>query len=792
MLQHNLLLIVRNFKRFKTTFFINLVGLSTGLACTLLIFLWVNDELSMDKFHENDDMLFQIMENATQADGIRTQPSAPDLLGEAMIKEFPEINSYVSVTPYKWFGSFGLSVDERTTKAVGQYASKDFFKVFSYPLLEGDKEKVLADKNAIVISEALAIKLFKTSKNVMGKTLDCQILGLKGPVIVTGIFKGTPANSTEQFDFVLTYEAWKELSIKVGRPIHWDNHGPNTFLMLNKGTDITSFNKKIAGFLKSKSKGSNVDLFVAPFSDQYLHGTYKNGAQAGGRIEYVNLFSIIALFILGIACINFMNLSTARASRRVKEVGIKKAIGANRKTLITQYLSESIAMAFLALILAIFLVELFLPQFNSITGKQLVFSTSLNFIFTIVGITLFTGIVAGSYPALYLSGFNPATVLKGKLTTSFAELIARKGLVVFQFALSVILIVSVLVVYKQIEFVQTKNLGYDKDHIIYFDKEGKVAENQETFFSEARTIPGVVNISSIVTTLMGRNSSTSGLTWEGKNPNEVVQFENVTLSYDMIETLGVNMITGRTFSRNFKTDDHSLIFNESAISVMGLTDPVGKTVTLWGETMTIIGVAKDFHFESLHESVKPLFFMLDPTKTLKVMARLEAGKEKHALEQLDKLYSKFNPGYSFTYQFLDQDYQALYASEKRIAVLSQYFAGFAILISCLGLFGLAAFTAEKRVKEIGIRKILGSSEFGIVYLLSNDFTKIVLMAIAVALPVSYFLTVQWLSNFAFKIELQWWYFVGAGSLALVIAWLTVSSQALRAAQANPANSLRSE
>jgi putative ABC transport system permease protein len=792
MLQHNLLLIFRNFKRFKSTFFINLIGLSTGLACTLLIYLWVNDELNVDKFHEKDNRLFQVMENAKEADGIKTKPSTPDLLGETMIKEIPEIEYAVSVTPYKWFGKFTLTADELNTKGTGQYASKDFFKVFSYPLLQGDKSQVLADKNAIVLSEDLAIKIFQSTNHVIGRTLDCQILGFKEPVIVSGIFKRIPISSTEQFDFVLSYEAWKDLSAKVGRRIHWGNHGPSTYLVLDPETNIGAFNKKISGFLKSKDEGSNTDLMAVPYSGQYLHGTYQNGKQAGGRIEYVKLFSIIALFILGIACINFMNLSTAKASRRIKEVGIKKAIGANRKTLVAQYLSESMSMAFLSLALALILVEIFLPQFNLITGKQLMLSAGPNLILSILGITLLTGLIAGSYPALYLSGFNPAAVLKGKLTTSVGELFARKGLVIFQFTLSVVLIVSVMVVYRQIEFVQTKNLGYDKDNIIYFDKEGKVADNQEAFFAEAKNIPGIVNVSGIATTLMGHQSGTTGLTWEGKNPDEVVAFENVTLNYDMIETLGVKMLAGRTFSRDFKTDDKNIILNEAAINVMGLTDPIGKRINLWGEDMTIIGVAKDFHFESLHEQVKSLFFKLDPTRTLKIMAKIEAGKEKETIERLEKLYAKFNPGYAFTYQFLDQDYQAQYSSEKRIAVLSKYFAGLAILISCLGLFGLAAFTAERRLKEIGIRKILGSSEFGIVYLLSSDFTKIVIAAIAIALPVSYFITSYWLDGFAFKIELKVWYFVGAGLMALFIAWFTVGTQAFKAARANPVKSLGSE
>jgi putative ABC transport system permease protein len=792
MFQHNLLLIFRNFKRFKSTFFINLIGLSSGLACTLLIYLWINDELHVDKFHEKDSQLFQVMENAKQADGIATGTGTPDLLAETMMKEMPEVEYAIAVTPYSWFGKFTLTEGETNIKATGQYVSKDYFNAFSYPLTQGDKDKVLADKYSIVISKSLATKLFKTNSNVIGKTLDCQVLGFKESVIISGIFDDASSNSSEQFDFVLPFELWKDLSQKFGRPIHWDNHGPNTFVVLRPEANPDLFNKKIAGFIKEKNKDSNVTLFAVRYSDQYLYGKYENGVQSGGRIKYVQLFSIIALFILGIACINFMNLSTAKASRRIKEVGIKKAIGASRKALIYQYLGESMMIAFLSLALAIVFVEIFLPQFNLITGKHLALRPEPSLILSIFGITFFTGLLSGSYPALYLSGFSPALVLKGKLNTSIGELFARKGLVVFQFTLSVILIVSVLVVYKQIEFVQTQNLGYDKDHIIYFDMEGKVAASQDAFFGEVKNIPGIMNASSIGTTLMGHSSSTSGLNWEGKNPSDVIEFENVTVNYDMIETLGITMNAGRSFSRNFSADDHAIVLNEAAIKVMGLESPVGKTINLWGENMEIIGVAKNFHFESLHEQVKPLFFLLNPKQTLKVMVKIEAGQEKETIDRLKNFYSKFNPGYLLDYKFLDQDYQAQYVSEKRVSILSRYFAGLAIVISCLGLFGLAAFTAERRLKEIGIRKILGSSQFGIVYLLSSEFARIVFISIIIALPLSYLFVKYWLDSFAFRIELEWWYFVSAGLMALFIVMLTVGMQAVKAASVNPVHNLRAE
>jgi ABC-type antimicrobial peptide transport system permease subunit len=428
----------------------------------------------------------------------------------------------------------------------------------------------------------------------------------------------------------------------------------------------------------------------------------------------------------------------------------------------------------MSLLLALLIVDLFLPQFNLITGKQLSLDFNTRLILSALTVTTITGLISGSYPALYLSGFSPATVLKSRLTTSVGELWARKGLVVFQFSLSILFIVSVMVVYKQIEFVQAVPLGYNKDHIIYVRLNGALQDvsNQESLIAEIKTIPGVVNASSTSHDMTGHNNGTSGVEWEGKNPEDRTEFEIVRVNYDMIETLGIEVTAGRTFSRSF-TDTASIIFNEKGIAFMGLKDPIGKTVKLWGKDMRIAGVTKDFHFESLHENVKPLFFVLNPHDTYLLMVRLAAGREKEALENVQKLYHKFNPDFTFDYRFVDDDYQSQYVAEQRVSVLSRYFAGLAILISCLGLFGLAAFTAERRLKEIGIRKVLGSSEFGIVYLLSGDFTKIVFTSIVIALPLSYLLTSYWLNNFAYKIPLQWWYFVSAGALALFIAWFTV-------------------
>ncbi|HVO74628.1 MAG TPA: ABC transporter permease [Ignavibacteriaceae bacterium] len=792
MLEHFLLIIFRSFLRFKNTFLINLLGLSTGLACVLLIYLWVNDELNFDKFHKNDAQLYQVMANHNNTGDIVTMESTPDLLAETMAEELPEVKFAAAVLPAQLIGNFVIADKEKKFKAAGQFAGKDFFNIFSYDLIYGNKNQVLSGKSTIVISHQLALKIFNTTANIIGKTLDWQLLGIGEPVVVSGIFENPPSNSSAQFDFVLPFEAWKYFCNKIGRPINWDNHAPYTYLVLNKGTDLDEFNKKIEGFVKKKYENSVVTLFTRKYSDGYLYGKYENGMQTGGRINYVRIFSIIAVFILLIACINFMNLSTAKAGCRLKEVGIKKAIGAGRKSLILQFLGESLMMAFFSLMISYILVEIFLPEFNEITGKHLSLKFDINFISALVGITLFTGLISGSYPALYLSRFNPINILKGKSVASSREIFVRKGLVVFQFSLSIIFIIAVLVVYKQLEYIQTMNPGFEKDDIIYFEKEGKAAENTDAFLTELKKIPGVVNASSILSTVVGSQNTTGGLSWEGKNPDESIYFEEVCVGYDMLETLGIKMKEGRAFSRDFGSDDTKIIFNEAAIKIMGLKDPIGKVVKHYSGDKEIIGVVKDFHFESLHEIIKPLLFRIEPRFSINFMVRIEPGKESAVLKDLKNFYEKFNRGYSFEYKFLDEDYQAQYASEKKVETLSKYFAGLAIIISCLGLFGLAAFTAEKKTKEIGIRKVLGANANRIAVLLSKDFLVLIVLSFLVASPVAWYFTKNWLQDFAYRIDISWWMFALAGGIALTIAFFTVSFQAIKAATANPVKALRYE
>ncbi|HMQ00273.1 MAG TPA: ABC transporter permease, partial [Cyclobacteriaceae bacterium] len=697
---------------------------------------------------------------------------------------FPEIEYAATTT---WISPYTLSIDEHSVKADGYHVGSDYFNIFSFQLIEGDADKVLEDKYAMVISRELALKLFDTDKDIIGRTVEYQ---QSKSFQVTGVFEKESAASF-QFDFVLNFEEFKSENEWV---TSWGNNGPSTFVILAEGSNASELSEKIKDYVKSKNEQSNITLFLQPFSERYLYGKFHNGQPAGGRIEYVRLFSIIAIFILLIACINFMNLSTARASKKAKEVGIKKTVGAQRGSLMLQYISESIFTSFLSLLVALAIVWLFLPQFNTITDKRIVFNpTDAELILSFLGITLFSGILAGSYPAFFLSSFKPSQVLKGEIKGSYAELWARKGLVIFQFALSVILIVSVMVIYSQIDFVQNKNLGYKKDNLIRFPVEGKLNENKESFLTEVRRIPGVVNASTMGHTLMGRNNNTSGLRWEGKNPEEIVLFENVRVNYDMLETLGVELAEGRFFSRDFPADSSKIIFNEAAIRVMNLEEPIGKTINLWGRyDLEIVGVVKDFHFQSLHDVVNPLFFMLTPQNTWTVMVRIEGGKEQETIAALESVYADFNPGFTLDYRFQDVQYAKLYAAEQRVASLSAYFAGFAILISCLGLFGLATFSAERRLKEIGIRKSLGSSVGNIVLLLSGDFTRMVIIAIGIGLPLSYYLLDKWLERFAFHVELELWYFAVAGLAALFIAWLTVASQAIKAARVNPVNCLRTE
>ncbi len=784
MLQHYLVLSLRNFKRNKSSFLINLIGLSTGLACTLLIYLWVYDELSVDAFHEQTGQLYQVMSNTEQADGINTWNGTNALLADALAADIPEVAAAVAATDPAWQMQFELQVEGDKHTAVGKFVDQGYFDLFSYPLIQGE-EGSLADKASIMISAPLAMKLFHTLDNLIGKTIEWQLQGIKSQSVISGIFTAPPSQSTDQFDFVLPFALYR---YAFGES--WEIPNAVTYVLLDEQAQLEKVNTKIKTIHQQKVADSDITYFLQAYADAYLYGRYENGQAVGGRIDYVRLFSIIALFLLGIACINFVNLSTARATRRGREVGVKKVVGAGRGILVRQYLGEALLMSFLALLVALLLTGIFLPTFNTISGKAITLIFDPAFLGAILAISLVTGLLAGLYPAFYLSSFDPIQVLKGKAKGAVGEVWLRKGLVVFQFSLSIVLMVGVLILFKQMTFLQEKNLGYDQKNLIRFGIQGEVATKLETFLKEVKNLDGVEEASAITNDFFSPPGA-GDFQWEGQTDNDI-QFGRYLVDYDFIETMGVELIAGRSFSREFTATSAQIILNESALEVMGIDDPIGKRAKLSGQEVSIVGVVKDFHFRSLHDQIGPMFFHLSRDFLTSVVLRLKAGEEQGTLATLKAYYEDFNPGTTFDYQFIDEDYQALYQSEQRVASLSRYFAGMAILISCLGIFGLASFMGEQRKKEISIRKILGSSVWQVVGLLAKDFTFMVLVAIVVAVPLSYWMANEWLSHFAYHIELEWWFFGLAAVMCLLFTWLTVGRETLKVATLNPVHSLRNE
>jgi len=777
----------RNIKKSKLTFLINFIGLTSGLTCAILIFLWVKDELNVDKFHANDDELYQVMRKHSFDDAINVYDDNSVLLADVLKEEMPEVRNVVRIGAP--IGKNTLSDDDIVVKSAGLYADKDFFNVFSFELLEGNINSALVNNNNIVISKELAQNLFGSEANVIGKSIE---FNKKQSFQVAGVFENVPTESSIQFDFLLPFELTFEHYPIFGRA--WDNNYPETFVLLKEGAALSAFNGKIKNVIKDKSGDEFNTLFARKFSDGYLNGTYSNGKPDGGRIEYVRLFSIIGIFILLIACINFTNLSTARASKRLKEVGIRKTLGAKRKSLVVQFLGESMMIVLISFSTSFLLTIILLPFFNEIAGKQIPLTFSVELIFFSLSLVLVTGLMAGVYPALYLSKFDAIKVLDGKLNTTFGEIWIRKGLVVFQFALSVILIVCVLVVYQQVGFIQNGNMGYDKENIISFDIEGKAKDNLETFLAEVQNVPGVKSASGSFKfgSFFGKTGSTSALLWNGKSPDNDTELNFRFVDENTIDLLGIKMAEGRSFSKDFSSDSTKIVLNEAAIKLMGYKDPIGKKVNLWDQDLEIIGVAKDFHLESLQETIQPMFFTMRREFFNTIMLKLEKSNLNETLSGVNDFYSRFNPGFPLEYRFLDEDFQAMYTAENRVSALSKYFAGLAILISCLGLFGLATFTAERRRKEISIRKVLGQNATQVTVMLSSEFAKLVLVSILIALPIAYILTSNWLSGFAYRIDLKTWYFLGAGSIALMVAMLTVGSQAIKAANTNPVDGLRDE
>ncbi|HTQ66186.1 MAG TPA: ABC transporter permease [Puia sp.] len=786
MFKTNLKIAWRNLIKDKQFTLLNVLGLSAGLACTLLIFLWVSDELSFDRFFANGGRLFKLMEQRINNGDINYSEESSGELSDAVKRAIPEVEYASAVAPPGWFPQITLSANDKNIKASGQYAEKDYFNIFSFALIDGNRNNVLANKNSIVLSDELAKKIFGTTDNVLGKAVS---FNHDTTFFVSGVFKKMPANSSQQFDFVLSFDYFRTVQDWVTK---WGNTGPLNYILLKPNSNLNAFNSKVKDIITKNHPDDTTRKVVAmKFSDIYLHNNYNGNSQSGARIEYINLFSMLALFVLVIACINFMNLSTAKAARRFKEVGIKKVVGAGRKQLILQFLTESFLLTAFAMLIAVLIAILLLPAFNQMTGKSIVLHFTWQMITGIIAIASITGFVAGSYPAFYLSKFNPLTILKGKLNTSTTELLSRKGLVVFQFTLSTILIIAVFIIYQQVQFIQNTNPGYTKDNILRIAAEGNLLAKQNAFVSELKNIHGINNVSVTNHRMVGHNFATGGLEWPGEDPNADVMFEGFGVGYDFIETMGMHIKEGRSFSKNYGADSTNIILNETAINAMHLKNPVGQTIKMFGHPAQIIGVVKDFHFESMHDAIKPAYLSLAPQGTT-IVASIKADHQQATISAIENLYESFNRGFPFTFNFLDEAYQQQYESETRVSTLSKYFAGLAIIISCLGLFGLAAFTAQKRRKEIGIRKVIGASVTNITTMLSVDFLKLICMSLLLAFPLSWWLMHNWLQSFAYRIHISAVVFAVAGIIVLLITIITISFQSIKAAMANPVKSLRTE
>lgn len=782
MVKHNIKVSLRSFKRYKSSFLINFLGLVGGLLTVLFIFVWVSHELSVDKFHHNEDRIYRMISGAGGKYLLNTSPRYAKELEAAI----PEIE-YVVNSAWGQLDS-NLQFEDKVFSTIGEFGSEKFFELFNYPLLRGDKETIFDSPNAILLSERMAMRMFNTT-DVLGRKLTWRWYSVEEDAVVTGVYQDPPSNSSAQFDYVLSFKLYEK---RFARQLETGRNG-RTYIKLREGASAKEVNKKIAEYTRlAYPEYTGKPYIVIKYSDYYLNSIYDGDQPVGGRIEMVRLFSGIGLLILVIACVNFMNLSTARAALRTKEIGVRKAMGALRKSLMMQYLTESCLLSFMAGLTATGLLFLLFPLFQNLLEEPIQLDFNLHLIGSVVGIILLTGILSGSYPALYLSGFQPLRVLKGTFTPTKGYNWLRKGLVVFQFGSSLILIVAVLVLYQQMKYIQNKSLGYNQEHIINFETTGMNGEKQQAFLTEVRRLNGVEKASGISHALFGATKAGANITWDGKSPEQEVWFEWGYVGYDMLELLEIELEKGRFFSKLFGDEQSKVVITKTTQKLMGIEDPIGLKFTVGETTYDIIGVAEDFHFQSLHEQIKPTFFLLNSSWTMKLAIRIDPNRLQGTISEIRALYDTFNPGFPFEYSFHRQDKRDQYAIEDRVSLLSKYAAGLAILISSLGLFGLVSFVAERKAKELGIRKTLGASAKALFGSLSKEFVSPIVIASVLGIITSVFLLNEWLSNFAFHIELSWIFFASGVVLMVLIALATSLSQILKAIFANPIASLRDE
>jgi len=791
MFKHNLLVTYRSVKRHKGSFLINLIGLSMGLACSILILLWVQNEISYDRFHIHKDNIYRLTA------GIRGERYALSSypLATTLKSEMPEVKNTVRLR-----GDFGgitlFEVEGRKFEEKGLfYAEPSFFQVFSFPLIEGDQETALVKPDGIVITKRIAQKYFG-SESGMGKTIR---INDADDLTVVGILQDIPANSHLQVDFLLPMSSRERTDETIVNNL-WDNFNFYTYVQLYpkanaSAASLETIAEKLSKIFKTKTPSFEATFDLQPLTRIHLYSDVKDDIDGNGSIQYVRIFSIAAIFVLLVACVNFMNLATARSSRRAKEVGVRKVIGADRSGLIRQFVTESLVITFLALLVSIILVAIVLPLFNELSGKQLeIVLGDWKLFIGLLFIFLITSFASGSYPAFYLSNFQPVQVLKGGIMKAGAGSIRfRNILVVFQFVVSIALFICTVFIYNQLRFIQKINLGYDKENLLYMPLKGNMNAHPERLEQMLETNSDLLNYSFVseLPTNLGR--ATVGVYWEGKEDNSLPMFSIMEVDYNFLDVFKVQLLNGRGYAKGFRNDSTSYIVNEKALKIIGFTEAtaIGKPLQVFGKKGTIIGVVKDFNFKPIHQPIESMVLRLSSNPDY-VVFRTKGGASANAIKSLKNIWQSLNSFYDFEYGFIDEDLTKLYVTEQRMGVLFNSFATLAIFISFLGLSGLVAFISEQRTKEIGIRKVLGASVPGVIILLSRDFVKLVLVSFVIAAPLAWYGMHRWLEVYAYRITMEWWVFAVAGTLALFAALCTTSFQSAKAALMNPVKSLRSE
>ncbi|WP_057939777.1 ABC transporter permease [Algoriphagus resistens] len=778
---------LRGFAKHKLTFFINLFGLSLGLWAAILIGLWVSSEMNVNKDLPQVERVYQMMEHQSYGADIFTTNSTPGVLAESMKETLADVE-YAAT--YTWMQNLLFIQEDKRIKLEGLYAMPDLLKIYDYGVVEGDLNSMLTESNHVVLTESGAISLFGRT-DVVGEDVEIKGGTDSKDFIVQGVVKDFPTSSSMQFDFVLPYSVFFEENDWLEE---WGNNGPRTVIRLRDGVDGEKFSASMEDYIKDRNEDSNVRLFAYPYADYYLHGSWKDGQKVEGRIKNVKLFAMIGLFVLIIACINFMNLSTAKSQKRAKEVGVRKVAGADKSSLVMQFMSESLLITFFSAIFAVLLVEATLPIFNNLTGKEMYVPYGTGaFWLQLISIILFTGIVAGSYPAFYLSATKVVSVFRSFTKASKGVVIARKGLVLFQFILATILIVSTLVVYQQISFAMNQDLGYSKDQLIQIPLEGKLLESFDVFKAELEKNENIESVSRSSFGFLGRNSNSGGVSWEGKDPENAALFEIIRVDYDFLKTSGLELMKGRDFDRINGADSTSgAILNQAAYELMQKDHEGSEFFRLWEEERAITGVVKDFHFESFRQNVAPAILLLDPANTWQGYVKVNTDQIQETIAYLENVATNLNPEFPFEYSFMDENYARLYQEDVRLRDLAQYFSILTIIISCLGLLGLSAHIAEQKTKEIGIRKVLGASTLSILQVINREFILIVFLSIVIGSGLAFWVMQDWLNGYQYKISFEWWFIPLAAATIMGVALLTVTIQSLKAANSNPVKAIKSE